>query len=197
MPSKSRHYHHGDLKRELIRLSLLRLQEGGLAALSLRKIAAEAGVNHTAAYAHFPTKDALIASVLEWGYNELADRLSAGVDANEDSVGRLIQMGRIYHAFCRDHEDLFFLMMGPRINTRNDYPELEGALQKAYAFIVSPIEDVGSDTRLGLATAPAFWASLQGFLAQILTGRVKVRPEIEVQLVEDYLRALCQGFDLT
>ncbi|MEL6686644.1 MAG: TetR/AcrR family transcriptional regulator [Pseudomonadota bacterium] len=196
MASKSRHYHHGDLKRELIRLSLARLQAGGLEALSLRKIAAEAGVNHTAAYAHFPTKDALIAAVLEWGYDTLADTLESGVESDEDPVSRLIQMGLIYHSFCRDYSELFFLMMGPRINKGNDYPELERALQRAYAFILGPIEDIGAKASLGAATAPAFWASLQGFLAQILTARVKVRPDKEVVLVEDYLQTLCRGFDL-
>lgn len=189
-------YHHGDLKQTLVTHAAERLRSGGMAALSLRKIASDAGVNHTAAYAHFPTKDALIAAVLGWGYDRLAERLDGCVDTTDEAMSRLVQASLAYHAFSLDETHLFFAMVGPRINADNAYPDLEASLARAYQYIEGPIADVQTDYPLGLATAPIFWASLQGLLSQLLTGRIRVLPDDQPQLVEQFARSISRGFGI-
>src|SRR5690606_24649324 len=56
-------YHHGDLKNALIRSGTELLAEEGVTSLSLRQVAARAGVSHSAPYAHFADKQALIAAI--------------------------------------------------------------------------------------------------------------------------------------
>ena len=55
-------YHHGDLKNALIRAGIEILSKEGVQALSLRKVAKQAGVSHAAPYAHFADKQALLAA---------------------------------------------------------------------------------------------------------------------------------------
>lgn len=196
MTSGRKRYHHGDLKQALIAQSLKRLESGGIEGLSLRKIAADVGVNHTAAYSHFPTKDALIAAMLQSGYDQLAERLTVAVDEEGDRVARLVQVSLVYHAFSREQPNLFFAMIGPRLNADNDFPDLEAALLRAYQFIEAPIREAGDQAALDQASAPAFWASLQGLLAQLLSERIRVVPAEEAALIEQFVRALCDGLGL-
>ena len=46
-------YHHGDLRRTLLDQAALLLREEGEQGLSMRRLAARAGVSRTAPYHHF------------------------------------------------------------------------------------------------------------------------------------------------
>ena len=54
------HYHHGNLKQELLETSIRIISEQGFDQLSLRKVAAQCGVSHNAVYRHFEQKAQLI-----------------------------------------------------------------------------------------------------------------------------------------
>ena len=56
-------YHHGNLRQSLLASSLQLLREGGVEALSLRKLAELSGVSRAAPYHHFADKQALLAAV--------------------------------------------------------------------------------------------------------------------------------------
>src|SRR5512147_1727830 len=78
MPKKKA-YHHGDLKNALIEAGADILSKDGVSGLSLRKVALKAGVSHTAPYAHFADKQALIAAISTDGYRRLYEALSLNV----------------------------------------------------------------------------------------------------------------------
>lgn len=58
--SRSRPYHHGQLKDSLIQALLTLAQDTPLAQISLREVAKKAGVSHAAPYHHFESKEAMI-----------------------------------------------------------------------------------------------------------------------------------------
>src|SRR2546426_528276 len=58
-PAKKAPYHHGDLRRALIREALALVAEKGVAGLTLRETARRAGGSQAAPYRHFPGKEAL------------------------------------------------------------------------------------------------------------------------------------------
>ena len=68
-------YHHGDLKNALIHAGIAILAKEGVGGLSLRKVAARAGVSHAAPYAHFADKQALIAAISTEGFRLVYDRI--------------------------------------------------------------------------------------------------------------------------
>src|SRR5213080_824442 len=72
-----RPYHHGDLRRALMRAALDAIVEGGPANLSLRDLARRAGVSHAAPAHHFGDKAGLLTSIAAEGYRRLAGSLGA------------------------------------------------------------------------------------------------------------------------
>lgn len=64
-------YHHGDLKRTLLKVADSELAKNGIQGLSLREIAKKAGVSHTAPYKHFRDKDQLLSEMVVTEYKNL------------------------------------------------------------------------------------------------------------------------------
>jgi len=68
-------YHHGDLKNALIQAGRELLERTGSEQFDLRTLARTVGVSHAAPYRHFTDKRALIYSIVEEGFNELASAI--------------------------------------------------------------------------------------------------------------------------
>src|SRR3954453_2745869 len=73
-------YHHGDLRRTLLQTSLELLESAGDDALTLRSVAARAGVSHAAPYRHFADRNALLAAVNDEAFGALRGALLAAAD---------------------------------------------------------------------------------------------------------------------
>ena len=65
--SEAQAYHHGRLKEALKTVALESVQESGEKGLTFRELARRTGVTHTAPYAHYKNKDALLAAVATGG----------------------------------------------------------------------------------------------------------------------------------
>ncbi len=63
-------YHHGNLKEALISAGLEILSEKGIESLSLRNVAKQIGVSHTAPYNHFRDKQDLLAAISSAGHDQ-------------------------------------------------------------------------------------------------------------------------------
>lgn len=113
----SKQYHHGDLKASLITAANVILSRDGADALSLRAIAAEAGVSHMAPYAHFKNKKELIKSIAEAGFVEMAETMEA-VAADLKATKRVtsadlvLAYGASYLEFATRNPELYRLMLG-------------------------------------------------------------------------------------
>ncbi len=88
------------LSRELIRDTALRLIDSdGLAALSMRRLAQELGVQAASLYTHYPTKD----DVLDAVANLLTERVDTSGFAGGDWRHGLVTWARSYHAALAAH----------------------------------------------------------------------------------------------
>lgn len=99
-------YHHGDLKAELIRLGLAALEREGAGALSLRALAAEAGVSKAAPYRHFPERELFLGALADEGFRLLCLALENATAKGSGLPG----MGRAYMAFAVARPALYRLM---------------------------------------------------------------------------------------
>jgi len=86
------------------------LERQGLAALSLRMIAREAGVSHGAPRRYFPTYGALLAAVARRGIDDLDRRLTPAL-AGPDPSGAVRAAAESYIDFALTRPEMFELIL--------------------------------------------------------------------------------------
>ena len=100
-----KHYHHGNLKNELIETGIELVNEEGMANFSLRKVAKRVGVTPTACYNHFLDKEELLESmnahVNELLENALNETIAKAKENNEEYI--TLAIGKAYVKFFADH----------------------------------------------------------------------------------------------
>jgi AcrR family transcriptional regulator len=104
-------YHHGGLKRALIETAVKAIAKHGVDAVSLRELAARAGVTPGAPYHHFASRGELLASIAEEGFARLEAQLIAARDAAPDNASaRLEALGLAYVTFAVSAPGYFRVM---------------------------------------------------------------------------------------
>jgi AcrR family transcriptional regulator len=134
--SVPRRYHHGDLRRALVRGGRELLQDGGVEALTLRAAADRAGVSVAAPYRHFADKQALLSAILADGLRELHESL-----AQLESVYPLDALRTLGHRFVDliVAEPELFRLLATINTTPGADPELRRAEEAVFASFASAI----------------------------------------------------------
>jgi AcrR family transcriptional regulator len=196
-------YHHGDLRRALIREAIRSLRTGGVDALSLRETARRAGVSQTAPYRHFTDKQALVAAVAEEGFRALLRSIRrVFVRAPVDPEGRLRVLGLEYVRFALMHPAEYHVMFGSARPQIEKHPTLHEAAHAALGHVLACLSDgqrVGC-VRSGDLMDLTFvvWTHLHGLVVLLLgeslpvTGRSGFTPEVE-RFTNTHLDALFHG----
>jgi len=121
---KKKDYHHGDLKNALIDAGIEILNNEGLTGLSLRNVAQKANVSHSAPYAHFKDKQALIAAISTEGLRKLYTVLSGVTHQYQDEpLEQLYEVAWAYVKFALDYTGLFKVIFSSAIEREHDYPD--------------------------------------------------------------------------
>jgi AcrR family transcriptional regulator len=108
----SRPYHHGDLRRAIVRAALEILRETQSLEFSLRELSRRAGVSHNAPYKHFADKRELLAAVSAAGFEILTRRMVRVIAAHGSARDQLFAMLRAYIDHGVDNPALYRLMFG-------------------------------------------------------------------------------------
>jgi AcrR family transcriptional regulator len=115
-------YHHKNLKNELIDAGVELISKKGIDSLSLRSLAKQLGVSHTAIYRHFKNKESLVLQIIEHGYTLLHTSLEKAVKESDNIIEQFILSGRYYLKFAIDYPNYYNVMFGKYIN-KSDYSE--------------------------------------------------------------------------
>ncbi|HEX3802129.1 MAG TPA: TetR/AcrR family transcriptional regulator [Solirubrobacteraceae bacterium] len=181
----ARPYHHGNLREALLAQAEQTIRQRGVAALSLRELARDAGVSHGAPRRHFPDRQALLDALALVGFQRLGSELRAAVEqAPPDFPAQLRAAARAYIGFATQDAELLELMFAGKHGEHA--AALEQAADDAFAVMLELIlrgqaDGVlppGDPERVGLVHL----ASIQG-IASLLNGGM-VRPEQVEWLVD-------------
>lgn len=107
-------YHHGDLRRELLRIAREEIARNGAQAVSLASLAQLAGVSQPAPYRHFADRKALLEAVAAEGFEEFDHALADACVGCTPRVA-LDRMGRAYMAYGEANVELYRLMFASRL----------------------------------------------------------------------------------
>jgi AcrR family transcriptional regulator len=173
---RQKKYHHGDLRQALIGEGLGLLEEGGLEGLSLRKIAARAGVSHAAPEHHFPTLRHLLNALAAEGFTRFAASMRDEMRASPPSpANQLRAASRGYLAFAVGSPHLFRLMFSAN---RLDWDDAElGRAATVSRSLLSEIcrpvaEARGLDTPDGRARIEQLvWSQIHGYSHLVIDGK--------------------------
>jgi len=170
-------YHHGDLRRALVRCALELLEEKGSAALTLRAVARRAGVSHAAPYRHFSDRSALIEAVAEEGFAALErSLLEALAAAGADPVRRLLDPGLAYVRFAMTHAAHYRVMFGPEVAANWYSGTTPGKAVATFQFL---IDSVVQGQRAGIVSdgepfplALGMWSLTHGTAMLLVDGMI-------------------------
>lgn len=157
-------YHHGDLRNEVKRAALHMLADEGPAALSLRRVAAAAGVSHTAPRHHFADKRALLTDLAVDGFARLDAAIRAATVSTHDPAGRLAAMLAAYAAFHHAEPGYASIMWRNDLLDRDDPRLREGSLG-TFRLLHDAVSSAGGPPveHLGAYRASLlFWALAHG-----------------------------------
>jgi len=161
MTSKKSH-HHGNLRAALLDAGLELLQSGGLETLSMRKLAAKAGVSHAAPAHHFANLTALHSALMTEGYKMFAGSMRVNLPHKpRDPRETILAVGRGYLTFALNNEGLFNLMFGgtPRDLTDED---LNQAADDAYDVLREICAPIVKGEGGSQANETMIWALIHG-----------------------------------
>ena len=140
------------------------LVRDGLAGVTVRAVAGEAGVAPMGVYNRFGNKDGLIAAVLARGFEGL--RAATSADDDPDPAVRLLTCGRNYRRFALGHPQHYAAMFGPGLAAAADTQELADRANAAFAVLVDRVR-YGMDKGLlrtgdAVETAQLIWSAVHG-----------------------------------
>jgi AcrR family transcriptional regulator len=173
-------YHHGDLKAALVVAGLAELQEKGLAALSLRAIAARVGVSHTAPKNHFDGLRGLLTAMAAEGFRLHATAMRLGVEGYPPGKPRLDAACNGYVRFALEHPELFRLMFSDALCNSDD-PELKRAAWGSYDVL----RGVAHGLHWDKAAAPGGPWRTEWMLWSLVHGYAMLLIERQIRLNDD------------
>lgn len=162
--------------------------------LTMRAVAAEAGVTTPSLYRHFEDRAALVRALLGRGFQAFGRGQATSVVGLEDPVARLRASARAYVAFGVDHPATYRLLFATRHTGRPVAPAgmhpgqaaLDG-LRGFVAACLTPAEQEHAATY-----AAELWSSLHGYL-ELRAGKPDLAWPEPDDLVEVAIRPVLSG----
>jgi AcrR family transcriptional regulator len=179
-------YHHKDLRNALVDEAIAMLADDGSGSLTLRELARRLGVTHTAPYAHFTDKKALLEVVADAGFARLTERIQAARATTNDPAAAMEAMGLAYIAFARENANWYRLMFtDPEL--MND-PECQMSKEGEHAFeaLIEAIAAFHPPADIDIQEfAVAVWSFVHGVAMLEIDQRIDSKT---MQSAEDVLR---------
>jgi AcrR family transcriptional regulator len=181
--TRSRPYHHGDLRPALLRAAVDVITDGGAAAMSMREVARRAEVSHTAATYHFGDRAGLLTAVAAEGYRLLGEAL---VDAQQ-AHGSFLELGVAYVRFAVSHPAHFEVMFQPALHHPDD-AALQDAKRRTAEMLYGTTDVDAEQVTVGVAA----WSLVHGLATLWRNGALPPRlgddPEAITRAVATHLR---------
>jgi len=182
-PVQDKPYHHGSLPHALLEAAETVLRRDGIGSLTLRAIAREAGVSHTAPQHHFGDTAGVLSELAASGHRRLAATMAAKAEGIPSGPASRKAIARGYVSFAVDNPDLLRLMFRSEMldHTRVSLVDARQLSARALigAFDEPPKPTPGKSATFGRLDAAqaiamtAAWAYVHGLASLLIDGRLK------------------------
>ena len=151
-------------REEIVGAALALLETDGPAALSMRTLAKELGVNASSLYHHFSGKEVLEKALADEGARLLLKSLETATQ-NQSAKEAFQTTAQTYLTFCNEHPALYDLFTAPRPPAKAE----AGAGKDLWNFVLVRVGEV-TGREDDTAAAVAFWSFLHGFVSLERSG---------------------------
>lgn len=190
MASKKPH-HHGNLRAALIDAGVELVRSDGPDALSIRKVAAAAGVSHAAPAHHFPSLAHLRTAVIAEGYRLFIRSMEDAIAAAPDDPRERVRGACVgYLRFARAYPGLFGTMFGTYTHLVEDeaFREVSEASYAVLARVAAPFAgDAPRETEF------AIWSLVHGYASLLVRGNQRIG---DADAAEAFFNRLFDKLDL-
>jgi AcrR family transcriptional regulator len=171
-------YHHGALRDALLQAAERVLERDGLAGLTLRAVAREAGVSHAAPTHHFGDLTGLVSELAAIGFRRFNAAMASARAGGANPVERAMAPAKAYVAYAEAHPGMYGLMFRAE---RLDYsrPALHEASEASFSALTGAVaaerHEQISERALTLDQAAAIarnWSLVHGFTTLLLDCRL-------------------------
>src|SRR5437879_7421862 len=171
-------YHHGALRDALLEAAERVLEHDGLAGLTLRAVAREAGVSHAAPTHHFGDLTGLVSELAALGFRQFNATMEAARATGTVPVEKSMAGAKAYVGYAQAHPGMYGLMFRTeRLDMSR--PSLCDAANASFAGLAGAIgatrHEQISDHALALEQAADIeraWSLVHGFTRLLLDGRL-------------------------
>jgi AcrR family transcriptional regulator len=178
----------------IVAAATILLEREGPDALSIRRIASEAGVAPMGVYNHFESKAGVIDALFRSGFERLGQAL-ASLDLVVDPYVALLEAGRRYRSLAIAHPEIYRLMFMRSIHGYEPTPESKLVALEAFAGLARAVvrgNEAGvievDDT---VAASQVIWSAIHGWVSLEIDGMQFCEdPELGVELL---CRAVVDG----
>jgi AcrR family transcriptional regulator len=163
-----------DVERELVAAAEAVLVRDGPGALTVRAVAAEAGIAPMGVYNRFGGKDGLVHALLIIGF----DRLRASIESGDEPemLDRLRACGLRYRTFALANPNIYAIMFEDAIPHKHESEEVGEHAEAAFGALVRLVELTAASGAIvapdPVEVAQQIWSSVHGAVALELKGLV-------------------------
>jgi len=176
--SENTPYHHGALRDALLQAAERVLERDGLAGLTLRAVARDAGVSHAAPTHHFGDLTGLVSELAAIGFRQFNAAMAAAGASATAPLDKAMARARAYVAYAQAHPGMYGLMFRTeRLDMTR--PSLCEAANASFAGLAGAIgvsrQEQISEQALSLGQAADIaraWSLVHGFTMLLLDGRL-------------------------
>lgn len=164
------------LRDAILKTSLDVLDEHGIAGLSMREVARRIGVTHQAPYYYFQNREALLANLIAYGFEELAARLARAnaLSPRNEAWERPSLSGEAYLDFALSRPGIFRIMFRPELCDTAKFSRVQENMGKARAELLTMVrlahKGQAMDTQEENILADFYWSTAHGAACLFLDG---------------------------
>jgi AcrR family transcriptional regulator len=168
---QKRSYHHGDLRQALVSAARKILDGEGVDAVTVRAVAREAGVAHSAPANHFKDRAALLTALAIEVFSELAAEIDRALGTDAKSIEkRLSVFGRAVVQYALRHPNRYRLLWrrDSLDATDQQLDESGGAIYERVRKVLAdgrPLKHASADSQIIAA-----WSMVHGYVSLRLDG---------------------------
>ncbi|MEO7717170.1 MAG: TetR/AcrR family transcriptional regulator [Capsulimonas sp.] len=189
-----------DVREACLAEALQIISQNGLEALSLREVARRLNVSHQAPYKHFPSREHILAEVMERAFSGFTQYLKAAI-GDGDPRGALETIGRAYLEFAMQHPLQYRLMFGTPLPDLKEHPYLFARATEAFSLLKEAIRAIKTDASENELTSDALfaWSTVHGLASLTQIGSFSLLGVQELdqrdKAIRDIMDHICRSIN--